>query len=176
MKSMTQATLITALVSVSSATFAAQVCNDFTEQLTPNSRFELSDGEAIDKQTGLVWKRCMEGQAWNQETSTCDGSPVARNWVQAHQKVPEGWRLPNVKELISIIEYGCGNPTINLSIFPTTPIASVWSSSLSKSPLYANFRPADQLSWSVSFQDGTTGSNRASTEFLTRLVKDDSSN
>ncbi|PWQ95257.1 DUF1566 domain-containing protein [Leucothrix arctica] len=176
MKSITHATLVTLLLSVSSAAFAAQVCNENTEQLAPNSRYELSDGEAKDKQTGLIWKRCMEGQAWSQETSTCEGSPIARNWLQAHQEVPEGWRLPNIKELISIVEYGCGNPAINLSIFPTTTVASVWSSSLSKAPMYANFRPADQLSWAVYFQDGATGSNRANSALLTRLVKDDTNN
>jgi hypothetical protein len=173
MKVITHATLSTLLLSLSSATFAAQVCNENTEQLASNSRYEVSGGEAKDKQTGLVWKRCMEGQSWNLETSTCDGSPIARNWLEAHQAVPEGWRLPNIKELTSIVEYGCANPAINLSIFPTTTVSSFWSSSISKSPLYAFFRPVNQTSWAIHLQDGTTNSSLASSEILTRLVKND---
>jgi hypothetical protein len=176
MKIITHATISTLLLSLSSATLAAQVCNENIEQLASNSRYEVSGIEAKDKQTGLTWKRCMEGQSWDQEANTCIGSPIARNWLEAHQAVPEGWRLPNIKELTSIVEYGCANPAINLNIFPTTTVSSFWSSTLSKSPLYANFRPVNQTSWSISFQDGTTNSNLANAEILTRLIKIESSN
>ncbi|RVU84754.1 DUF1566 domain-containing protein [Leucothrix sargassi] len=173
MKIMTKALLSALFLSASSTAIAAQVCNENMEQLTPNARFTLSGEEATDKVTGLTWKRCMEGQTWNDGTSSCDGSPVAKNWLETLQSVPEGWRLPNIKELTSIVEYGCGNPSINLNVFPTTTVSSFWSSTVSKSAMHEFLRPANQTVWFLTFQDGTTGSASASSEIRARLVKVD---
>jgi hypothetical protein len=40
------------------------------------------------------------------------------------------WRLPNVKELYSLVETGCFVQTINTTVFPgMVPDAAYWSSS-----------------------------------------------
>ncbi|MFA7278963.1 MAG: DUF1566 domain-containing protein [Sterolibacterium sp.] len=38
------------------------------------------------------------------------------------------WRLPNIKELEQLIEYGRINPCINPDFFPSTPLGKFWSS------------------------------------------------
>ena len=39
------------------------------------------------------------------------------------------WRIPNSKELATLVERSCIAPSINLSIFVSTPSAVYWSSS-----------------------------------------------
>jgi hypothetical protein len=39
------------------------------------------------------------------------------------------WRLPNIKELASIIVINLGNPAIDPAVFPATPGSFFWSAS-----------------------------------------------
>jgi hypothetical protein len=85
-----------------------------------------ADGaEVMDTKTGLVWRRCAEGMVWNSEAETCDGSPTQFTWTKslAHAKDNRagGWRIPNLKELLSIVDYKKFNPSIDLLAFPNTP-------------------------------------------------------
>jgi hypothetical protein len=59
-----------------------------------------------------MWMRCALGQNWN--GATCTGSGQAYTW-QAALQAAEGssfagysdWRLPDIKELSSIVEQAC---------------------------------------------------------------------
>ncbi|MFC1610423.1 DUF1566 domain-containing protein [Myxococcota bacterium] len=42
----------------------------------------------------------------------------------------DDWHLPTAIELVSIVDYGVQSPTINPTVFPDTPPAKFWSSSL----------------------------------------------
>lgn len=97
---------------------AAQVCASNTPLTKPNNQYQISrDGlEVTDTQTGLIWKRCLEDTTWN--GSTCAGLPVDLPWRQAMSRGTGGWRMPNIKELQSLVETACSNPAINRSIFP----------------------------------------------------------
>ena len=108
---------------------------------TPTADFELDDtkGIAYHKKTGLTWKRCIEGRYWN--GSTCvDNASVTDTyiWSLALQQGPmlgtfagfNDWRLPNMKELGSIVERRNWNPAINATVFPNTPSTFFWSASV----------------------------------------------
>ena len=38
------------------------------------------------------------------------------------------WRLPNIKELGSLVARNCENPSINIALFPNTPEMPFWTS------------------------------------------------
>jgi hypothetical protein len=136
----------------------AQVCNSTISPNTPTTRFILDNakGTALDTKTGLTWIRCALGQTWSSATKTCAGTASIHTWQDALNKA-EGtvyagfsdWRLPNVKELSSIVERRCDSPSINSAIFPRTPYDGVGFWSGSQSYLY------DHYSWSVLFIQGT---------------------
>ena len=151
-------TALTLLAAVATNTsFAQQVCNSNVEVTTPNSRFELNAGEATDTKTGLIWKRCLSGKTWNSATNTCDGSTIRVDWKEAMEAASGNWRVPNVKELGSIVEHSCANPSLNLSVFPGMPVApSIWSSTPSRRFLS---QVSDRFVWSVYYQDGTIGNS-----------------
>lgn len=95
------------------------------------SRFSYSvDGaEVSDSRTGLVWQRCSAGQAWSSSTCTGTARTFTHEAALAYTQTQTGWRLPNVKELSSIVDKTKNNPAIDRTAFPATPSAHYWSSS-----------------------------------------------
>jgi hypothetical protein len=122
-------TLLIAII-CSSSTFASQtqICRTITEipKSTPTSQFIQNDnGTVTDNATRLIWMRCSLGQNW--DGTTCQGDARQYSWQDALQAAQDensniygysDWRLPNIKELTSIVEEACYNPAINLTIFP----------------------------------------------------------
>lgn len=83
------------------------------------SRFILNKGEAFDKVTKLTWRRCSTGATWKEGVG-CVGSPKLMCLEDAKlfaKQVGDGWRVPTIKELYSIVEQGCENPAINPIVF-----------------------------------------------------------
>lgn len=103
----------------------AKTCLD--SSLTPDDRYIIENSIAIDKQTGLMWKRCPEGMNW--DGSTCAGEPVLITWYTAndfYKTSGSEWRLPTKDELATLLsiteeEYrknDCREVAINQNIFP----------------------------------------------------------
>lgn len=105
--------------------------NIFTPPIS-EQRYELlnNGNEVKDKVTGLIWQRCSVGMEWN--GNTCDYKakrqtypeqyPFQMTWMEASKLVKEygpEWRLPNIKELFSLVDFACIN-AINQKIFPET--------------------------------------------------------
>jgi hypothetical protein len=143
---------------------------------TPLSDFtDYLNGTVTHAKTGLMWKQCAEGQTWSNGV-TCTGTATTANWADALKAANTAntaafagytdWRLPNKKELASIVE-DCGyEPAINQTAFPATPRWwPFWSgSSYAPNPAYA---------WTVRFQDYgglTVQGYKASGNFV-RLVR-----
>lgn len=136
---------------------AAQ-CDPAIPANTPNSRFmDNGDGTVTDNTTGLMWKQCAEGLSG---AGCVTGSAATYTWQQALQEVQTvnsgggfagytDWRLPNMKELHSIVEGQCHTPAINATLFPNTVSDYFWTNSP-----YAN--AVAELAWAVKFDDGLT--------------------
>lgn len=115
-----------------------QTCNNATPSTTPDSRYhDNADGTVTDLYTSLMWQRCSAGQSSDDCTG---GSGDIYTWDQAlqyPQTLNSGigyagytdWRLPNTKELESLVEEACYSPAINATYFPNTLTSSYWSSS-----------------------------------------------
>lgn len=150
---------------------ANQACQTDTLRTSTNSEhYKIhNDGTVTDTKTQLVWKTCLAGQ----KGKLCEkDSATSFSWREALQYVSafnlksahSDWRLPNVRELSSIVELQCTFPAINLSIFPNTPPAHQWTSSPYK------FYP--HYSWYVDFNDGVyTYGDRTDKNKHVRLVR-----
>ncbi len=145
----------------------AQNCVANYPQTTPDERFTVyNDGTVTDKQTGLMWQQCMLGLSG----TMCDqGSASIFDWKGALEQAGQpfaghsDWRLPNVKELLSIVEKQCSAPAINLTIFPNTTSSGVWSSSP-----YAFYSSS---AWYVYFGYGDSSLNLRNGNGQVRLVR-----
>ncbi len=124
--------------------------------------------EVTDTSTGLIWRRCAQGQAWT--GSTCSGTPTLYTWDQAvaaaqAQALSTGvaWRLPNVKELNSIVSLVRTYPAIDAVAFPATQSTTHWTSTP-----YAGY--AD-YAWVVNFIYGFVTSGYRYGNYAVRLVR-----
>ena len=146
---------VLAALTLNTAHADSYVCNDNVERTTPTSRFVLSGGEALDTKTNLIWSRCLHGKTWSEETSQCEGTATNLNWRDAMNAEPEGWRVPNVKELGSIVEHACGHPSLNLDVFSVAIIPHLWSSTPGRLSLGVDVFTSN-TAWSVGFLDGVS--------------------
>ena len=125
--------------------------------------YSTDGAEVIDSKTGLTWRRCNEGLAWN--GNTCAGTALRFTHEQAlaHAQTQAGWRLPNVKELQSIVDRSRSDPAIDTIAFPGTPSWGHWTSSPDiRNPSYA---------WHNGFSTGGAGSCPRSDADYVRLVR-----
>ncbi len=151
-----------ALLAVSLSAAAAQTCNDNIPLTRPDARYTANDGTVTDTVTGLMWKQCAEGLS-GADCTTITGD-LTYTWQQALEQAKTAndgvgfathtdWRLPNLKELRSLVETACYSPAINETYFPATPPAIFWSSS----PVASGSAHA----WSVLFDgDGDAWNNK----------------
>lgn len=75
------------------------------------------------------------------------------------------WKLPNMKELETIVAYNCKDPSFNLSIFPSTHPSTFWTSS--------NRSDDEVFSWVVFFNSGGANTFSRSRSESIRLVRTD---
>jgi len=79
------------------------------------------NGTITDNITTLMWQKQDDGtgRTWEQAISYCESLSLGGY---------ADWRLPNIKELRSIIDLTKYDPAINSTYFPNTQSAFYWSS------------------------------------------------
>lgn len=125
-----------------------------------------ADGQEVtDARTKLVWRRCVEGQAW--DGATCTGTPTTFTWRQAlaHANAASagGWRLPSAKELVWLADRSRFSPSIDPVAFPATPAAKHWTST----PIVSIATQA----WHVEFDIGEAYRSSQNAPMVIRLVR-----
>ena len=133
-------------------TYAAGDDGDIRAGGSP-SYTDNADGTVTDNRTGLTW-----------EQKTAANVNIQYIWQEALDYVAQlnamnggdgfaghnDWRMPNIKELVSIVDYGRFNPSIDPIFGPTTGLLgnySYWSSTS-----WAAFYPTVNA-WGVEFSD-----------------------
>ncbi|MBM9579296.1 DUF1566 domain-containing protein [Leptospira sp. 201903070] len=100
------------------------------------------DGTINDTGNRLLWRKCIRGRGTAgmnyTDCSTTSGPAETSNWTSALSycrglgtALGDGrqWRLPSVKELISIVDYRVtARPIINATLFPNTTTGKYWTS------------------------------------------------
>jgi Protein of unknown function (DUF1566) len=172
------ATFLTCVAAAVSASPALVLgCVAGVSASNPNSVYTVAgasvttSGTVTDERTGLMWEQCARGLSG---AACTNGSATSFTWQAALAAVTSAnsvaylgytdWRLPNVRELRSLVEECRLSPSINEVAFPATPAAGFWSSS----PRVA---AAATGAWVVSFASGASGNGvRTATNNL-RLVR-----
>lgn len=149
----------------------AQTCSPNIIADAPNSRYIMNaNGTVLDKKTALTWMRCALGRTWH--NGGCTGSAQDYDWrsalVAAKSTAFAGkkdWRLPNQKELQSLIENRCHDPAINRTAFPNSNDTYAWY--WSSSPVAGDSVGA----WLIDFSYGRDGWGNKNDGHYVRLVR-----
>jgi len=160
------------LLSLSPHCMAQNCHTDTMTETTPDTQYVVHGDETItDTTTALMWKQCVEGLS---DTDCSSGIADLKTWQDALQTANDtnnnggfagyaDWRIPNIAELVSLVEEQCTGPSINDSVFPNTAKKFIWTSS-------PDFN-LDEGSWSVDFNIGTTATLIRDNTFQVRLVR-----
>lgn len=124
---------------------ADAICNVNIQKSKPNDMYtDNHDGTVTDKVTRLTWSKCSFGQTWIDNTpndpsdDTCSGTASPLNWMGALDAARSAnssnllgqtdWRVPNAKEVETLVEKACYSPAINTYYFPSTMTGYYWTS------------------------------------------------
>ena len=128
--------------------------------LWPTPRFtDNGNGTVKDNLTGLIWLKnanCFGARTWDQALTDANGL-ASPSCGLTDGSLAGHWRLPNVRELLSLIDFAASSPAIPSG----TPFAGVqpsvryWSSTV-----VANNTPN---AWDIDFDIGTVNRNQAKT-------------
>ena len=116
------------------------------------------DSTVTDLSTGLMWQQdtASGSYTWEGALSYTESLTLAGY---------DDWRLPNPKELQSIVDYGSLNPAIDIDFFPNTNSYRYWLGSTGAP--YPYFDDA----WYVDFLHGHVGDGHKTTNHYVRCVR-----
>jgi hypothetical protein len=124
------------------------------------------DGTVTDHGRNLLWQKCSRGQ----NETNCTGTATSVDWQGALQYcrnltlAERNWRLPNINELKSLVDYSVYSPPINISFFPNTVKEAYWSST--------TYYGGATRAWYIYFINGHSEHNLKTQSRYVRCVAD----
>lgn len=135
-----------------------------------NKRFtpETISGNVVitDNATGLMWEQKTAANKadtynWENAKNYCENQ-IGTSGTYAGDS---DWRLPNIKELVSIVDYGTVDPAIDETFFPNTKSDYYWWSS-------TTYAGDTNLAFHVSFSTGNVSvHNKSLWSYYVRAVR-----
>lgn len=144
------------------------------------------DASAMNWNSGLVWKRCVEGMALS--GTACAGTPTPgswNDWAETQKFLPRyfagqdtwgiaagfsqnrlvsgDWRMAYLNELLGITQNCSGISPVNPTVFPDNPPSLVWSGSPDAG--------GSSYAWHVNFNNRLAYGLNRSNNLLVRLVR-----
>jgi len=117
------------------------------------------NGTVADNKTGLLWQQGEGGtKTWENAITYCEDLSLAGY---------TDWRLPNIKELNSIIDYEIYNPSIDINFFPDLSYTSYYWSSTTRASSSSD-------AWIVGSNYGDVGYylSKPTNNYYVRCVRD----
>lgn len=135
---------------------AVRCVRDDTVTNTPASFTDNGDGTVIDHHTSLVWQQATDNvqRDWQEACDYCETLSLA---------TAQDWRLPNIRELLSILDATQYKPAIDSVYFPNTNTDLYISSS--------TMAGAPQHVWGIDFEDGFASGRDKSLDYYVRCVR-----
>jgi hypothetical protein len=138
------------------------------------------DGTITDTRTGLTWEKLSDDGTIHDWDNTYSWATAFSGKVATLNSTGfaghTDWRLPNVNELQSLIDYGTTNPAVS-SAFNSgcVPGCTVATCSCTRSASYwpsTSSQSSPTLAWTVFFGSGLVGNSTKSTStFFARAVR-----
>ena len=117
----------------------------------PDPRFtDNGDGTVTDNLTGLIWLKninCFGDRLWSDALTDCNGLAGGSCGLTDGSSAGD-WRLPNVKELLSLIDYGHYGPALPTGHPFTDMMGGIYWSSTSEVGDYSGW------AWFVEISNG----------------------
>jgi hypothetical protein len=121
-------------------------CDRYAEKVLCADHFAQGDlgrwqvdtqGLATDPKTGLRWFRCNAGERF--QDGQCLGEAHLMSKADALAYVADfaaasgkAWRLPTLKEMDTLTEKACANPSVNTQVFATAKVDQYWAKDISR--------------------------------------------
>lgn len=145
----------------------------------PQALIDNGDGTITDRNTGLVWEKLSDdGSIHDRDTSYTWEAGLTRvaTLNAASFAGYSDWRVPNQKELESIVDYGRSNPAIAAAFQSgCTPGCSVTACSCATSQLYTwsstTLQDSQRLAWALWTTDGSSVNQLKSSDWGVRAVR-----
>ena len=114
------------------------------------------NGTVTDTKTRLMWQQSTASGSytWEVALTYCETLSLAGY---------TDWRLPNRRELFSIVDFSASTPSINATAFPGTVSSYYWSSTSRAS--------STTLAWYVRFDYGLVNAYYKTSTYYVRCVR-----
>lgn len=123
------------------------------QSIDQNDFIDNGNGTVTDMSTGLMWQQDSLPYDWEGALAYCENLTLAGY---------SDWRLPNLNELLTLLDHANAGLVIDVNYFPSTAVTSYWSST---------FQDSTERAWTVRFDFGRTHADNPQMNYYVRAVR-----